>query len=79
MDELSDILGPEGGTVAVMFTAPLKPFRLARDRMSVPDDERGILIADAFAVSEKSGASRTVTRTLVEWDREVEFPVMVTV
>ena len=79
VDELSDILGPDGDTVIDRFTVPLKPFRLARERVTFPEEERGILIVDALAVSEKSGVSRTVTRTVAEWDREVEFPEMVIV
>ena len=56
MDELSDIFGPDGDTVADMVTVPLKPFRFARDRVTFPEEERGILIVGALAVSEKSGA-----------------------
>ena len=58
---------------------PLKLFRLNRDRDTVPEDERGILMVDVLAVREKSGARRTITMTVVECEKGVELPVMVTV
>ena len=77
--EVSCALGPDGEIVTDTLTVALNPFRLARDRVTVPEEDRGILIVDVLAAREKSGASLTMTRTVVEWDSDVEFPVMVTV
>ena len=79
VDELSDTLGPGAETVNDKFTVPLKPFTLARDKGTVPEEDREIVIEVVLAMSEKSGARRTVTSTMVECDSEVEFPMMVTV
>lgn len=78
-DEVTDAFGPEGATVTDTVTVPLKPFKLERVRVTVPDTVRGTVIEDVLATSEKSGANRTMTRTIVEWDREVELPAMVIV
>lgn len=78
-DELSDTLGPDGDTVADKLTVALNPFRLASVSVTVPDVARGIVIEEVLVAREKSGACRTMTMTEVEWERDEEFPVMVTV
>lgn len=78
-DEARDAFGPAGASVTDTLTVPLNPFRLERVRVTVPDVVRETVIEDVLAASEKSGAGLTLTRRVVEWDREVEFPVMVTV
>ena len=78
-DEPRDALGPVGVTVTDTLTVPLNPFRLESASVTIPDVVRGTVIDDALAASEKSGESLTLTRRVVEWEREVEFPLMVTV
>lgn len=65
-DEARDAFGPEGVTVTDTVTVPLKPFKLERVSVTVPDVVRGTVIEEALAASEKSGTNLTTTRTLVE-------------
>jgi hypothetical protein len=79
VEELNDVLGPDGETVTDRLTVPLNPFRLARDSVVFPDELRGMLIEEGFAEIEKSGARLTETWTVVEWDRLPAVPLIMAV
>jgi hypothetical protein len=75
----SVVLSPDRDTVTERLTVPLNRFRLVRVSVTVPDVVRWTPIELGLAEREKSGATWTVTRTLLEWESEPEIPVIVAV
>ncbi len=74
-----ETVAPEEGTIVVeRVTVPENPFRLLTVIVDVPDDPDWTVRADWLLETLKSGASVTVTVTVVEWTRDPEVPVMVT-
>lgn len=74
---LSELVRPEGGTVALRATEPTKPLRLVSEMVAeAPGVFTAMLRLAGFAVMLKSV---TFTTTTVEWESEPLAPVTVTV
>jgi hypothetical protein len=63
---LKAVFGPEDDTDTDRFTVPLNPLTLVKVMLEVPDELCAMLTEEGLAVIEKSGASLTATRTVVE-------------
>ena len=81
LDGLSERPSPLGELVADRATVPAKPLRLVRVIVEVEDDPAFIVSEEGLAVMLKSAelTELTVTDTVVWWDREPLFPVIVAV
>ena len=62
-------------SVTERVTVPVKPLRLVRVMVLVPDEPRARLSEDGFADIEKSPVDEIVSERVVEWEREPLFPV----
>ena len=79
LNEITGGLPVPGEILSVRVTVPPKPFRLVTVIVELEFASRCKVNEVGFATIEKSGAVLTVTRTLVECDRDPLDPITVTV
>ncbi len=78
LGELSEAAAPAGDTAEVRLMGPVKPLRLVRVIVEVPDDPVGMSRVTGFAEILKSAVGTTVTVMVTEWIREPLIPVTFT-
>jgi len=76
---LREALRPEAVPETDRVTVPLKPFKLATEIVDEAVEDRESVREEGLSETEKSGATFTATRTVVECECEPLDPVTVTV